>query len=323
MATGEQIIYNGSQILLTPSTRKGIGRCSSVSLCEARVGTLVISVYDDTMFQSSLYYSMGVVNGDSWTVKWNQNVTKKKFGTGQCPSVCLIKVADELYAVECHMHSSLSYCRVGRVDEKSTCVMWGISTVICNGKNPKISGNNNGTVVILVEEACTMNGIHCFTGTVNRHDMTIDQTVSNTINKFGGIEPNIAMNVNTVVAIYRSGVRTISARLGELDGNSRIAWSDSEHEFKTAGKNPAISLDSHGNVVEVHQTFLWKELKISHGLVSKDHKSIVWHKEKTFNGGEYPAVSLYDGIIFEMHAAPIEYSLFYSLGKLAHVQIAI
>lgn len=299
------------KLLLTPSTRKGVGRCSSVSIH----GRLLVCVYDDSMLQSGLYYSMGVVNEGCGTMEWG---TAKKYGTGQRPSVSLVEVAGELYAVECHSSLRACYCRAGKVDIEGGCIMWGVRSFLCNGCNPKISSNDDGVVVILMEEACSLDGLIYFTGRVKQQDVCIDWTLRSMPTSLRGIEPDIAINRNIVVAIYRSRVPWIHlliAKLGRLDSDSSITWFDSDHALKSAGTNPAISLDSDGNIVEIHQTLFWKQLDICCGRISQN--SIVWGEQGKVINGEYPTVSLSDDrLLFEMHATPIESRLVYSLGKL-------
>lgn len=312
-----------SHLLLTPSTRHGTGRCSSVSVYPVKdVGTVVVCVRDITL-RSALYYSVGIVKEDTGTTEWG---VSRKYSSGQHPSVCLIWFNEELYVLECHCSDLLKLCyyRVGKVSVQDKYIRWAPAkdNFLCSGKRPKITGNDKGVVVVIKEEMCTWDSLNYFIGCVRPQGMIIDWVTEGKETKipnFEGVEPSIAINdKDQVVVISRSSGNIIKARLGillNIHNNLSILWTGSNYRLQTAGKNPSISLNSDGNIVEIHQTNLWKQLSTCCGRVSKS--SIVWGEEKTINNGEYPTVSLSgDGVVFEMHASPLGFSLFFSQGVL-------
>lgn len=135
-----------------------------------------------------------------------------------------------------------------------------------------------------------------------------------------GVEPDVSINCNGDVAIIsRSVGREVRAKLGKVDGSGKkIIWADVSTELTTTGINPTISLNKHGQIVEIHQN-LFKQLSISCGCIKQGNKgkAIDWDPgRKSIHYGEYPVIVLSDqGVVLEMHCTPVGFSLFYTQGE--------
>lgn len=79
--------------------------------------TVVVSVGDATLWPN-LYYTVGVVDQESATTDWGN---RTQYGRGQQPSICLVKIIGDLYAIGCHCSDLLKECdyRWGKCPLKS------------------------------------------------------------------------------------------------------------------------------------------------------------------------------------------------------------
>lgn len=315
-------------IMLTPATMKGLGRCSSVGMYATNPSngnTVVVSVRDSTLLPY-LFYTVGTVDTQAARTTWGE---RTHYGYGQHPSVCLVGINAELYAIECHSSDLLKMCyyRVGKVSVSDKSIVWGKAKDIGCGKKPKITAND-GIVIVIMEEICTLDTLKYFIANIADVD-TQENTIAWTVgdNKddknmlFAGVEPDISVNSEyKVIAVCRSYGRVVKAKLGKVNRNrKKIDWSSIEKKVLTSGVNPTISLNSKDQIVEIHQN-VWKQLSISCGRIVNN--LIEWDRddEKLIYYGEYPSIILSDkGVVLEMHGTPLGFSLFYSQGELKTV----
>lgn len=281
--------------------------------------TVVVSVRDAS-FQTGLYYSVGVVDRCTGTTFWGPGVTGViEYGNGKHPSVSLVAISNELFTIECHGSDfgSACYCCVGKVNISCKSIQWGDAESIGSGEKPKVSAFGK-KFVVLMEQPCSINSLKYFVGTIVTNTLAIESIKEGTkITDFKGVEPDIAMTSNNIVAVYRSiKSYVINTILGTLDNDKgTITWlPDSKSTLNLTGKNPTISCNTEGNIVAVHQTWCcWNTLAMTCGGVT-DNK-ITWEKGRKFISGVYPAIALSeDKDVFEMHSNPFGFSLFYSQG---------
>ena len=310
-------------LLMTPPILKGSGRCSSVSLCESSSDEQTVVVWvRDASFMRGLYCSVGIVDSDSGVTNWGPGRVEYAT-TGQHPSVCLYKYdSKQLYAIECHstdFYMGQCSCCVGKVDIENKEIEWNKESLsIGSGVKPKVCVNENGMVVIIFEEKWALNTLRYLVGSFGKEKIEFYNNLkSKEIKVEGGgnkvgVEPDIAIQGNTVAVIYRSLLcNNINTVIGTLDGDT-ITWC-SVQAFGAKGIYPSISIHS-GNVVETHQINYWKRLSTRCGKLH-DGK-IDWRDIKELDYGEYPAVALYKKKVFQVHTAPLELNLFYSQGEL-------
>ena len=323
--------YDG-YLLMTPAMLKGHGRCSSVSLCKTdgdsnSAKTVVVSVRDVSL-KRALYYSVGIVDKGAGITYWGPGRGGvEEYGTGQHPSVCLYKSVRKenvIYALECHTtdYFKMCYYRVGQVDIVNKSIKWGDEKSIGSGVWPKICVNEGGSVVVLMEEKCSLNGLRYLVGTFNEAEKKIawkdfkENQDSKKVEDFKGVEPDIAIHENTVVAIYRSIYKFgIKCNIGTLNDKG-INWSGEKDLSGVTGLYPVIGFYD-DKLVEIHQIRYRKRLATSCGQITDKEKGTVqWGSVKELDYGERPSVTLYGDEVFKMHGVPVGFTLFYAQGKL-------
>lgn len=314
--------------MLTPATPKGMGRCSSVGMyvIPDNGETVVVGVRDASLWPK-LYYTVGTVNREGASTVWGDST---QYDTGKHPSVCIVKIKDDLYAIECHSSdvNKMCYYRVGVITicETGGSIAWGDSKQLGCGNKPKISAND-GTIVVIMEEICTWSTLKYYiadTRDVNIQKKTIQWTLGAKDDKFfEGLDPDISVNNrDEVVAVCRSYDRRVRAKLGKVGASKKkINWSEATKELPTCGVNPTISFNSNRQIIEIHEN-IWKELCITCGRFAGNE--IHWDNVKdkaVIHNGEYPVVALSDeGVFVEMHSTPFGFSLYYSQGQLVQVR---
>lgn len=308
-------------LLTIPSKTQFCGRYSSVNIHPTQ--DVVVCVYDGSYTDQQLYCSVGTLNRDSGETIWGP---VSRYDSGSHPSVALICMGNNLYAVEAHASGFLnSKCcyRVGKVNRAQKNIEWGNTNELCSGKKPKICANDDGTVVIVHEEK------HAIWGEKIYHDMLKINLDEKTLERsdgrecevldFEGVEPNVAMSEEKVVLVYRSGVSALKIAVGELRRDqTRIEWNSAiSSTLPFAGKEPSVGLNSHGNIVESHQTALtmYRLISYNYGHISND--VIVWKSNEAHTVGEYPAIAIAnDGCTVEMHKTNFGANLYQSQGDL-------
>lgn len=335
-----QVPPPSGHLMLSPATLKGKGRCSSVAMyvIPSNNLTVVVSVRDATL-SPKLYYTVGVVNKNGANTTWSE---RTYYGVGQHPSVCIVKIGSDLYAIVCHGSDiyKMCYYRVGQIvlnSQLEGSINWGDSSAkqIACGLKPKITAND-GTIIVIMEEICTWNTLSYRVAdiakvNIGNRTITWTQGPKDDKNFFQGLDPDISVNSkDEVIVVCRSYDRQVKAKLGKVHGDKKkINWSAVTKELPTCGVNPTICFNSKRQVVEIHEN-IWKELSITCGrnvdtasqwdCDSIKDKAVQWDniKEKALiHYGEYPALALSEeGVILEMHCTPFGFSLYYSQGTL-------
>ena len=303
-----QILLNG------PKSQNLKGSYSSLDI--STTAGVAVSVVDD--YIGRLYYSVGEYDEGRNKIAWGE---KQRYGYGRNPSVCLIYERETLYVIEVHcrnMASSLQY-KLGKVNPQSMRIEWNNipSEFLTYGKKPKICVTENGTVVV-IHEKVLLSGILYFVATTTIHDgnISIAWGEKQEISTIRGVEPDITVGLDKVVAIFRNGnfTQEISTIVGTLRENT-VTWN---RDISTCGNghNPSVSINYQNNIVAVYQV-LGRRLHHKCGQLVNDE--IVWSETSasTFTLGEYPSVVLTgDNKIVEMHKTNFGHSMYQSEGKL-------
>lgn len=300
-------------MLKTPMPR-GAGRFSSVSMCTYKGATVVVNVHDISA-DFSLYFQVGIVDKDADTTEWGDAII---YDTGKHPSISLICIDDSLYAIECHCSDARNRCfyHVGKVYAgKLNTIVWGKVVDFCEGKKPKVSANDNGTIMIVKEKPAYFYStlIQYFIGTINIEKLNIDWKISDDIlPSFEGAEPNIS-TTSDKVCCYGSDIRF---KMGTIKNDLTIAWKDStSSNIDTTGNHPSVSINSHGNVVAFHQSGNSRALCFWYGII--EDNLIALEKDREHDNGEYTTIFLSeDGYIYEMHKSHVGFTLWYTQGEL-------
>lgn len=315
-------LKNMHVMLTIPTKTEFIGRYSSVSTHPSQ--DLVVCVFDTTVTDQRLCCSVGTLQKANGEIAWGPVC---QYDSGTCPSVALISLGSDFYAIETHATGFLtaSKCcyRVGKVNVDQKTIEWGSTKEVCRGKKPKVCANDDGTVIIVNEES------HAFWGEkiyhnffkVNPEEKTLERPHGRDceILDFEGVEPNIAISEDRVVIVYRAGVSALKIAVGELRREqTRIEWNTAiTSVLPFTGKEPTVSINSRGNIIVSHQTALTMYRLIAHnyGHISSD--AIVWKTNEAHTVGEYPCISLADdGCIVEMHKSNFGTNLYQSQGDL-------
>lgn len=306
---------NKMHLMLKTPVPRGFGRFSSVSMHSCYSTTVVVSVHDVSA-DLNLYYRVGVVDKDADVTEWGNEAI---YDTGKHPSVSLVFNDDSLYVIECHCSDAQNRCfyHVGKVDVNNKTINFGNSIDFCDGKMPKVSANNDGTIIIVKEQPAPYSYstvIQYFIGKINTENSVIDWKVINEILDFQGAEPDISTTLNQVVVVCRNG-STIQFKMGTIENSSTIVWKDRISSIDTAGNHPSVSINSHGNIVAFHQEYYSRALCFWYGCI-KDNV-IVWNMDRVHDNGEYTTVFLSeDRYIYEMHKSRFGRYLWCTQGEL-------
>lgn len=163
------------------------------------------------------------------------------------------------------------------------------------------------------------NNLCCHIGEIDlskAEDLKIEWKSNGRISSLHGVEPDIAINSQNAVVIYRTGTQLLKTAVGTIKPNhSSIDWNEAE-PLPSTGINPTVSMNSHGVIIAIHQTKLLRRLKQSYGKLLQDG-TIGWKNTSYFSLGEYPTVSISDdNFVFEMHKTNFGFNLFQSQGIL-------
>lgn len=306
---------DGMHLMLTFPTQWETGRYSSVSMKPFGGATVIVSVHD-VVFSRYLHYSVGIVNQHTGETEWGEVIS---YDTGRHPSVSLMHKDGELYVIETHCnHFKSCYYLIGIVHILRKRITWKPSRFLCHGLKPKVSTKDDGTVMIVKEKSYSWSNIIQYH--IGRLDTQDQQVVWNdkeaVITDFHGVEPDITVNRSNIVVMCRSTNRTtgLQFKKGTLYDDLAVTWNNTS-VFRSNGKNPSISLNSDGNIVEVHQKPITRQLSYCCGRIMDN--SILWGKIKTQGNGEYPTVSLSDdGYVYETHKTNFGIHLFHIQGEL-------
>jgi hypothetical protein len=166
--------------------------------------------------------------------------------TGMQPSVALVHLDGHLYVIEVHRTSLFKECfsRVGEVETEGVKENreLNINLQSYSVVKLKISATNNGTLVIVHEEAYTRKRMRYHFGRLERR-MEGDQKrlylneLHTTLSTVYGVEPDRATSENTAVVLFRSGlINQLSYCTGvnPMTPSSipRRHWNQPEHQYK-------------------------------------------------------------------------------------------
>lgn len=308
------------------------GRYSSVSMhCELDVA---VCVYDQLLYGREICYSVGKVDKEGYKIGWG-DVSRNGNFTGVYPSVSLIKVRNEFYAIESHaggvFNNTCYYC-VGKVDEKQMSIDWGDSHPICLGGKPRVCANDDGTVIIAHEEShyvLSSRSIQCDVFDINTAERSLVRRHECEEVCLRGVEPSITMSRDTVVLANRLG-SNLQTLVGTINGSGRICWNPDScmicpppEKTPVTGREPTISINSSHHVVESHMSTTLSKVDYNCGYIHE--KNIVWKSSDQLNtSGEHPSISLADdGHFVEMHKTNSYYwkaTLFIQHGHISLVE---
>ena len=298
------------------------GRRSDVAISK----NISVRVFDSTLTRN-LYYSVGVFNEVTSSMEWGEN---HYFSHGKQPSVALINKDEHLYAVEVHYSKVYMkwYYRFGKVDKDNKKIEWeGLEITMDSGLRPKVSATDSGKIVVVTEQINRLQHykrMNYHIGKLIISDGNPSITFSGSIFiadtnwvTLRGVEPDITINENSAIVIFRSGFKTISSLLGTFAENDRsIGWHDVQVVPGT-GINPRVSLNSNDYCVESHQTKFGRQICRNQGRISQDAKKVIWGNNMVCTLGEYPAIALgNDGFVIELHKTHFGIKFFQSFGEL-------
>lgn len=280
---------------------------------------VVVSV-QDAVHSPNLHYRIGIVNKESGKTEWGESID---YSTGKHPSVSLLLRDNVLSAVEIHRSDLLKSCyyRVGEVNVERKEIKWQMeySQFLCHGLWPKISANNSGTVMVIMEKRFTRKAMNYCVGKVDftnpNPSLSITWGGICFLADFQGSQPDVAINTSNQVVVACSVENTLQFKVGTINEDHTIRWNGSTSTLASPGIRPSISLNVHGSIVEVHQRNHWRQLSYCYGRVQSNE--IIWGESQIHDNGEYPTISLSDdGYFYEMHKKSFGFRLFHVQGEL-------
>ncbi|WP_020406289.1 hypothetical protein [Hahella ganghwensis] len=194
---------------------------------------------------------------------------------------------------------------------------FGESREYDTGRYPSVALDNNGLVVEVHESDGLSNNMWYHVGQLDQANKTINWGGSKKYDT--GKFPRVAMNsAGTVVEVHESdGISSnMWYHVGRVNaGNKTIEWGSS-HNYDT-GQTPSVAINSHGVVVEVHQseglsTDLWYHV----GRVNADSKTIEWGESQKYDSGSHPSIVLTDDYwVIEVHQSQTFNTLWKRIGR--------
>ena len=302
------------------------GRRSDVAISK----NVSVRVYDASLSRD-LWCTVGVFNEDSSSMEWGEN---HSYGNGKQPSVALITKDEKLYVIEVHRShlQKLCYYRIGTVSKDDKIIEWiGSEKSLCLGVKPKVSATNSGKIVVVHEQKYSLfNHMKYHIGKLeitegNPSEASINISRSSFIVNVGcenlqGVEPNITISeaegsAASAILIYRNGFNRICSNLGTFVEDDQIIRWHGNQAVPGTGINPCISLNSHDNLVESHQTKIGRHISFNYGRISQHE--IIWGNPMTHYLGEYPSIALSDEkFVVALHKTCFGQTLHQSYGEL-------
>ncbi len=317
-----------ASLLLTAAN--AVGNLEYPSVCHREC--LVVGVFGKTKTSfNDLVYKVGLLDQGKFSVDWGNDI---KYTEGHYPSVALIHIEGEAEQKYCVVETHKSqinkdcYYRVGEVNKDLRTIDFGPDIKLYRGMNPKVCAQADGTVIIISETSYSYN-IQYSIGQVNVSAKTIEwHEKCKELDQLSGICPSVSVsNNNVVVACVRSSVLSLlwNSDLRFIVGNLQrsgqeiaIAWGASVN--RGVGANPSISVNSHGRVVEVHESGYARRLLYSIGECRGEQRKIVWENsccDREYALGRSPSISLADDeYVIESHLTNLGYQTFLSPGQL-------
>lgn len=313
-------------LLMTGAQRGPPGHRASVSIDSN--DNVAVMVYDN-LVDRKLLCTVGIVNKTSNKTAWG---AAKEYDTGKQPSVALIHVYHDLYALEVHRSQVLKSCfyRIGKVNKQEKEIDWSIVPAAvkldqCSGVKPKICAACNGTVVIVHETSYSVKSLQYHIGKLDEQTRRIEGlSTCLKVPHFPGVEPDVAISDNKLVLVCRSDFSTLQALVGVVNANNAIEWGRS-CRLSYGGINPSISINAYRYIVESHQTKALRQVCRIYGRID-DNNAITWTDSSftSATSGEYPAISLADdGYVIAAHKTNFGMNLFRSQGQLINAKTYI
>ena len=301
-----------------PPTPWNTGRCPSVSVKPYGDATVAVCAYDFS-FGYGIKCCVGKVT-DKFAGVMEWGVPAACSDWGYDPGVSLLRVNGKLYVIEANSSKSIFITkfqyRVGEVDDFNKTITRGTPDK-SKGFHPKISTKDDGTVMAVAEKGHSSDSNH---GKINLENNKVAWKATFEIPKFCGVKPDISINANKIVVACRSGM-IIRFKVGTFDEN--IIWGDINVPHLSNGRNPSISINSTGDIMEVHQTWAGRMLSRCCGHVGDDYM-INWGESKIHDYGEYPSISLCDdGFLYEVHKTHFGRQLFIVPGRMSTPNVSL
>ena len=315
------------------------GRVSAVSVRNYhdsnanRDVALAVCVHDVTV-GNNLYYRVGIVNKSSGRTAWGE--PGESYQSGRRPDASLICMNQRFYIIETHSsYFGLSFfCGIGEVDIESKTIQWNRNgfTSPTPGQHPKVSAKDDGSVVIVTEQRFSRQGnIVLHSGKIDTEMEAVTFRINHStlvIPNFYGVEPDVCMRDDKIIVACRSRgrsrgiIRFIMGCMEDINKLDTIRWKPTSQlstdcNSPIYGRNPSISFNVSGAIVEVHQT--WSLRKLSHCCGRIDcvgDEPIIWGESERHDFGEFPSISLCDdGFFYEVHKTNFGIHLYTAQGK--------
>ena len=300
--------------MLSPPTKWTRGRYPSVSVKPYRGLTVAVCAYDGTV-RSGIKCCVGTIDKVTGVTQWGDPA--ECADRGSHPSVSLLHTNGRLYVIEANsfFQSSKGFqYRLGEVNVGNKTIEWGIP-YHHEGIHPKVSTKDDGTAMAVAKKR---NNILLYRGSVNINDRMAVWRNGDPILDFHGMKPDISINADKIVVACCSG-GMIRFKIGRIIGQNLDWISVSDRSY---GLNPSISLNSDGDIMEVHQTRSGRKLSRCCGRI--DDNEIIWEESKVHDYGEYPSVSLCDdGYFYEVHKTNLGWRLFILPGQLMTPNVSL
>lgn len=240
---------------------------------------------------NDLWYYVGTI-GTSGAITWGGAERPNWHGRN-----CRVAINNEGRVVE--MHQSLThrriYSRVGVVKEGK--ISWGECQRVEDGMNPAVALLDDGTVIcVYLTSSQGSYSSYSRVGFVKVESKAIVQWEDPTCY---GTGRNLALTANrggVVIEMHQKAWRmnTLQYRVGKLHnshGQKQITWG--EEIDCGGGWDPSVTLNSDGNVLEVHSTFTLRRLQYRNGVVDSNAFRIDWTRDAIqYDLGKYPSVCL-------------------------------
>ncbi|OZG72631.1 hypothetical protein BTA51_13965 [Hahella sp. CCB-MM4] len=239
----------------------------------------------------------------------------RAYGKGIYPSIAT-NTSQIVIDVHQSQASETLWYQVGSLEGGYTA--FGESRQYDTGRYPCITLNNKGVIVEVHESDGFSNNMWYHVGVVNSDNMSISWGGSQKYDT--GKFPRVAMNSSGIVVEVHEA-DGISSNLwyhvGKVNpDNKSVEWGGSR-QYDT-GQTPSVAINSHGVLVEVHQsdglsTNLWYHV----GTVNQDNKTIEWGESYQYDSGSHPSVVLTDDFwVIEIHQSQTFNTLWKRIGRL-------
>jgi hypothetical protein len=190
-------------------------------------------------------------------------------------------------------------------------IQFGLAEKYDSGDNCSVATNSQ--FAIEVHNSENFSDIWYHIGKIN--GATIDWEESHKYSN--GYHPSIAVNNNNVVVEVHetSNILTDSLyyKVGTILNGETVDWG--EDDKYDSGKQPSISINDYGVVVEVHKSESINTLYYRVGQIND--KKIQWGDSHKYDDGVMPSVSINnDGLVVEVHKSESNHKLWYRVGEI-------